>query len=83
MLDGSEHESTGDYTKAVKLCRIAMTWRWTEGGEPVEISEESIVKLDLWPIDTGTELNLHPFAPEGRSVARQAPVGLERRAGQA
>jgi uncharacterized protein YndB with AHSA1/START domain len=56
MLDGSEHESTGVYTELVKPTRLAMSWRWTEGGEAVEAGEESRVEIDLRPIDTGTEL---------------------------
>ena len=56
MLDGSEHESSGEYTEVVKPTRLAMTWRWAHGGEPVEAGEESRVEIDLRPIDTGTEL---------------------------
>ena len=56
MQDGSEHESSGEYTEVVKPARLAMSWRWTHGGEPVEAGEESRVEIDLRPIDTGTEL---------------------------
>jgi uncharacterized protein YndB with AHSA1/START domain len=56
MLDGSEHESSGEYTEVVKPTRLAMSWQWTHGGEPVEAGEESRVEIDLRPIDTGTEL---------------------------
>ena len=56
MLDGSEHESTGEYTEVVKPTRLAMSWRWTHGGEPAEAGEESRIEIDLRPIDTGTEL---------------------------
>jgi len=56
MLDGSEHESSGEYTEVLKPTRLAMIWRWTHGGEPVEAGEESRVEIDLRPIDTGTEL---------------------------
>jgi uncharacterized protein YndB with AHSA1/START domain len=56
MLDGSEHESSGEYTEVVKPTRLAMSWRWTRGGEPVEAGEESRVAIDLRPIETGTEL---------------------------
>jgi len=56
MLDGSEHESSGEYTEVVKPTRLAMSWRWAHGGEPVEAGEESRVEIDLRPIDTGTEL---------------------------
>jgi uncharacterized protein YndB with AHSA1/START domain len=56
MLDGSEHECTGEYIDVVKPTRLAMSWRWTHGGEPVEAGEETRVEIDLRPIDTGTEL---------------------------
>ena len=29
MLDGSEHESSGEYLEVVKPQRLAMSWRWT------------------------------------------------------
>jgi uncharacterized protein YndB with AHSA1/START domain len=56
MLDGSEHESSGEYTEVVKPTRLAMTWRWTHGGDPAEAGGESLVEIDLRPIGTGTEL---------------------------
>jgi uncharacterized protein YndB with AHSA1/START domain len=58
MLDGSEHESSGEYVEVSKPARLVMSWRWTHGGEPDEADEESRVELDLRPIDTGTELTL-------------------------
>ncbi len=56
MLDGSEHESSGEYLEIVRPTRLVMTWRWTHGGEPVEAGEESRVEIDLRPTDTGTEI---------------------------
>jgi uncharacterized protein YndB with AHSA1/START domain len=56
MLDGSEHESSGQYIEVDKPARLVMSWRWTHGGEPDEAGEESRVEIDLRPIDTGTEL---------------------------
>src|SRR5690242_16173386 len=41
MLDGSEHESSGQYIEVVKPIRLVMSWRWTNGGEPTEAGEES------------------------------------------
>jgi uncharacterized protein YndB with AHSA1/START domain len=58
MLDGSEHESSGEYTEVVKPTRLAMSWRWAQGGDPAEAGEESRLEIDLRPIDTGTELTL-------------------------
>jgi uncharacterized protein YndB with AHSA1/START domain len=31
MLDGSEHESSGEYLEVVKPERLSMSWRWTGG----------------------------------------------------
>jgi uncharacterized protein YndB with AHSA1/START domain len=56
MLDGTEHESTGQYIEVVRPVRLVMSWRWTEGGEADEADEISRVEIDLRPIDLGTEL---------------------------
>jgi uncharacterized protein YndB with AHSA1/START domain len=56
MLDGSEHESAGQYLEVVKPRRLVMSWRWTERGEPDEGGEESRIEIDLRPIAIGTEL---------------------------
>ena len=31
-LDGSEHESSGEYLELVESRRIVMSWQWTTGG---------------------------------------------------
>jgi uncharacterized protein YndB with AHSA1/START domain len=56
MLDGSEHESSGQYLEVDKPTRLVMSWHWSRGGDPEETGEESRVEIDLRPIDTGTEL---------------------------
>jgi len=56
MLDGTEHESGGEYIEVLRPTRLVMSWRWAEGGESVEAGEESRVEVDLRPIDIGTEL---------------------------
>src|ERR1700742_936303 len=53
MLDGSEHESTGEYLEVVKPERLSMSWRWTGG---VEDPGESLVEIRLRAIAEGTEL---------------------------
>jgi len=53
MLDGSEHESSGEYLELVRPERLAMTWRWTEGGDD---PGESLVEIDLRAVPDGTEL---------------------------
>jgi uncharacterized protein YndB with AHSA1/START domain len=52
MLDGSEHESSGEYLEVVRPQRLAMTWRWAGGEDP----GESLVEIELRPIAEGTEL---------------------------
>jgi uncharacterized protein YndB with AHSA1/START domain len=55
-LDGTEHESTGEYLEVVESQRLVMSWQWTSGGEPEEDGEESRIEIDLKSIDTGTEI---------------------------
>jgi uncharacterized protein YndB with AHSA1/START domain len=54
-LDGSEHESSGEYLEVVKPERLSMTWRWTGG---VEDPGESLVEFRLRAVADGTELTL-------------------------
>ena len=56
MLDGTEHESAGEYLEIVEPKRLVMSWQWTNGGEPEEAGEVSRVEIDLKRIDTGTEI---------------------------
>lgn len=56
MLDGTEHEASGEYLEVVRPARLVMTWRWTEGGEAAEAGQESRLVMGLRPIETGTEL---------------------------
>jgi len=53
VLDGSEHESSGEYLEVERPHRLAMSWRWV-GGE--EDPGESLVEIDLRAIPEGTEL---------------------------
>jgi uncharacterized protein YndB with AHSA1/START domain len=55
-VDGTEHESTGEYLEIVDSKRLVMSWQWTSGGEPEEDGEESRIEIDLKSIDTGTEI---------------------------
>jgi uncharacterized protein YndB with AHSA1/START domain len=56
MLDGTEHESDGEYLEIIEPKRLVMSWQWTNGGEPEEAGEVSRIEIDLKPIDTGTEI---------------------------
>jgi uncharacterized protein YndB with AHSA1/START domain len=53
-LDGSEHESSGEYLEVVRPRRLAMSWRWLAGEDP----GESLLEFDLRPVAEGTELTL-------------------------
>jgi uncharacterized protein YndB with AHSA1/START domain len=53
MLDGTEHESSGEFLEIVRPEHVAMSWRW-EGG--MEDLGESRVEIRLRAIPEGTEL---------------------------
>jgi len=53
-LDGSEHESAGEYLEVEPPERLAMSWRWTGGGDP----NVSRLEITLRPVDGGVELTL-------------------------
>jgi uncharacterized protein YndB with AHSA1/START domain len=53
MLDGSEHESAGEYLELAPPDRLAMSWRWVEGGDD---PGESLVEITLRAFEGGTEL---------------------------
>jgi uncharacterized protein YndB with AHSA1/START domain len=55
VVDGSEHESTGEYLEVVKPERLSMSWRWTGGAED---PGESLVEIRLRAVSEGTELTL-------------------------
>jgi uncharacterized protein YndB with AHSA1/START domain len=56
LLDGTEHESTGEYLEIVESKRLVMSWQWTHGGDPAESGEASRIEIDLKGIETGTEI---------------------------
>ena len=62
MLDGSEHESSGEYVEVQPPLRLAMTWQWL-GGQ--EAAGESLLAFDLRALADGTELTLtHSLLPD-------------------
>ena len=75
-LDGSEHESSGEYLEVVKPERLSMSWRWTGG---VEDPGESLVEIKLRPIVEGTNSrsNIRACAM-GRPAAATSKAGTER-----
>jgi uncharacterized protein YndB with AHSA1/START domain len=56
MLDGTEHESAGEYLEIVEPKRLVMNWQWTNGGELEEAGEMSRIEIDLKRIESGTEI---------------------------
>jgi uncharacterized protein YndB with AHSA1/START domain len=52
-LEGSEHESSGEFLELVPPERVVMSWRWKGGAED---PNESRVEITLRPIPEGTEL---------------------------
>ncbi len=55
-LDGSEHESCGEYLEISPPYRLVMSWRWIEGGHADEAGETSQIEMDLRAVDDSTEL---------------------------
>jgi uncharacterized protein YndB with AHSA1/START domain len=55
MLDGSEHESSGEYIEVVKPERLSMSWRWKGGAED---PGDSLLEIKLRAVAEGTELTL-------------------------
>src|SRR3977135_2889425 len=80
MLDGSEHESSGEYLEVVKPERLSMSWHWTGG---VEDPGESLVEIRLRAIVEGDRTHVHTFAPARRGDSPQPRARLERSAQQA
>jgi uncharacterized protein YndB with AHSA1/START domain len=52
-LDGTEHESSGEYLEVVRPERVVMSWRWKGG---IEDPNESRVEIMLRAIPEGTEI---------------------------
>jgi uncharacterized protein YndB with AHSA1/START domain len=53
LLDGSEHESSGEFLEIVPPERVVMSWRWKGGAED---PGESRVEMRLKAVPEGTEL---------------------------
>ena len=68
MLDGSEHESSGEFLEVDPPRRVKMTWRWTTGGDD---EGESRIEFELRSIDGGTELTF-THAQLGSDAARDS-----------
>ena len=66
MLDGSEHESSGEYLEVVRPERLSMSWRWTGG---VEDPGELLVEIRLRAMSRGPNSRSHIRASATRKVA--------------
>jgi len=55
MLDGTEHECSGEILEIVRPKHVVMSWRWKDG---LEDPGESRLEIRLRPIPEGTELTL-------------------------
>jgi uncharacterized protein YndB with AHSA1/START domain len=53
MLDGTEHESSGEFLEVLPPERVVMSWRW-EGG--AEDPNESRIEIRLRAVPEGTEI---------------------------
>jgi uncharacterized protein YndB with AHSA1/START domain len=72
MLDGSEHESQGEYLVVEAPFRLKMTWRWVEGGDD---SGESFVEFTLRAVGDGTALTLTHSGLETDAARRSHEQG--------
>ena len=72
LLDGTEHESTGEYLEIAKPERVEMTWRWTTGGAD---PGESRIEIALRPIAEGTELTFTHSRLQDEESARSHKGG--------
>jgi uncharacterized protein YndB with AHSA1/START domain len=73
MLDGTEHESSGEYLEVVKPKRLSMSWRWLGGEDP----GASVVEIDLRPIAEGTELTFTHSRLHDEETRRSHEQGWE------
>lgn len=53
MLDGTEHECSGEFLDVVRPERVVLSWRWRGGQED---PNESRVEIALRPVAGGTEV---------------------------
>ena len=71
-LDGSEHESAGEYLEVEPPTRLAMSWRWINGDADPNVSR---VEITLRPVDEGVELTLTHSGLASEASARSHEEG--------
>ncbi len=72
MLDGSEHESIGEYLEVDRPTRLAMTFRWVGHQDD---SGESRVEIDLRAVQDGTVLTFTHAQLRDEDVRRSHESG--------
>jgi uncharacterized protein YndB with AHSA1/START domain len=72
MLDGSVHESSGEFLEVTKPKRVVMSWRWTGG---VEDPNESRIEIVLRPVPEGTEMTFTHSLLSGEETRRSHEAG--------
>jgi uncharacterized protein YndB with AHSA1/START domain len=72
MLDGSEHESSGQYLQVRRPELLIMTWRWLGGQED---PGDSRIEIALRPIPEGTELTFTHAALSSEEVRNGHELG--------
>src|SRR6478735_850564 len=80
MLDGSEHESSGEYLEVVKPERLSMSWRWRgrrRRSRRVACRDQASRRCRRG------RTHIHTFAPARRGEPPQPPGRLDRGARQA
>jgi uncharacterized protein YndB with AHSA1/START domain len=55
MLDGTEHESSGEFLEITRPERVVLSWRWKGGAED---PGESRIEITLRAVPEGTEVTL-------------------------
>jgi uncharacterized protein YndB with AHSA1/START domain len=55
MLDGTEHESSGEFLEIMRPERVVLSWRWQGGAED---PGESRIEITLRAVPEGTEVTL-------------------------
>ena len=76
MLDGSEHESSGEYLEVVKPERLSMSWRWTSASK---IPASRLSRSGFAPLSRGPNSRSHIRACATRRLAAATnKAGTER-----